>query len=82
MFVFWKVLQHFPKFYSSLKKQPPHIRRISPIIYRDNQNTENVSYLGDSFIYPITWYLIYQWKFFSQLIRMLIAQWAIKSHYS
>jgi len=36
--VFWKVLQHFPKFNSSLKK-PPHIRRISPafLCYEDKE---------------------------------------------
>ena len=37
MFVFWKVLQHFPKFYNSLKK-PPHIRRISPTYVTQHAN--------------------------------------------
>jgi len=31
VFVFSKVL-HFPKFNSSLKEEPPHIKRLSPII--------------------------------------------------
>ena len=42
MFVFWKVLQHFPKFYSSLKKNLPILDAFPLCIFFEYANHETV----------------------------------------